>query len=141
MKTELDEFSKKALVKYRIDRAYDTLKEAEVMRRESFFNASVNRMYYACYYAVVALLLQHNIPSQTHSGVRAMLGLHFVSKGLLSVQEGKVFSTLFEKRHSGDYDDFVYCDADMVDELLPQAESFVDSVANLLKSPKESATD
>jgi uncharacterized protein (UPF0332 family) len=136
MKTELDESSKKALVKYRLDRAYETIKEAEVMRRESFFNASVNRLYYACYYAAVALLLQNDIPSQSHSGVRAMLGLHFVSKGLLSVQEGKVFSTLFEKRHSGDYDDFVYCDAEMVDELLPKAKSFIDSVANLLANSK-----
>jgi uncharacterized protein (UPF0332 family) len=136
MKIELDESSKKALVKYRLDRAYETIKEAEVMRRESFFNASVNRLYYACYYAAVALLLQNDIPSQSHSGVRAMLGLHFVSKGLLSVQEGKVFSTLFEKRHSGDYDDFVYCDAEMVDELLPKAKSFIDSVANLLANSK-----
>lgn len=136
MKTELDESSKKALVKYRLDRAYETIKEAELMRRESFFNASVNRLYYACYYAAVALLLQNDIPSQSHSGVRAMLGLHFVSKGLLSVQEGKVFSTLFEKRHSGDYDDFVYCDAEMVDELLPKAKSFIDSVANLLANSK-----
>ena len=49
----LDEESKKALISYRVQRAYETLKEAEVMIRESFYNAAVNRMYYACYYATV----------------------------------------------------------------------------------------
>ena len=62
-----------------------------------------------------------------------MLGLHFVSKGLLPNEQGKVFSRLFEIRHSGDYDDFVYCDKEMVDEFTPKAESFIDAIKALLK--------
>ena len=57
MKEILDEESKNALINYRIQRAYETLKEAQVMMRESFYNAAVNRLYYACYYAAVSLLL------------------------------------------------------------------------------------
>lgn len=38
MKEILDKESKKALVAYRIQRAYETLREAEVMIRESFYN-------------------------------------------------------------------------------------------------------
>lgn len=34
-----------------------------------------------------------------------MLGLHFVSTGKLPIKIGKIFGTLFEKKHSGDYDD------------------------------------
>lgn len=132
MKTVLDEESKRALIAYRIERAYDTLREAEVMRREAFYNAAVNRMYYACYYAVIALLLKHDIATQTHNGVKSMLGLHFVSTGKLPVKIGKTFGTLFEKRHSGDYDDFAYCDAELIDELLPQARLFVDTIASML---------
>lgn len=72
---------KNALIAYRIQRAYDTLKEAKVMIRESFYNAAINRLYYACYYGSVALLLKYNIQTQTHNGVKTMLGLHFVSTG------------------------------------------------------------
>ncbi len=132
MKTLMDEESKKALITYRIERAYATLREAEVMRRESFCNAAVNRMYYACYYAAVALLLKHDLTTQTHNGVKTLLGLHFVSTGKLPIKIGKTFSTLFEKRHSGDYDDFAYCDEELVDELLPQARLFVDTLAGML---------
>ncbi len=115
MKEKMDEASKKALIAYRIKRAYETLKEADVMKREGFYNAAINRMYYACYY--------NDIQTQTHSGVKTMLGLHFVSTGKLSVKSGKTFSTLFEKRHSGDYDDFVYSDKEMVNDLYPRAKS------------------
>lgn len=61
-----------------------------------------------------------------------MLGLHFVSKGLLSNEYGKTFSRLFEIRHSGDYDDFVYCDKDMIDEYTPKAIGFINAVRSLL---------
>lgn len=136
MKEVLDEESKKALIAYRIQRANDTLKEAEVMIREAFYNAAINRLYYACYYATVALLLKHNIQTQTHNGVKTMLGLHFVSTGKLPLKIGKTFITLFEKRQSGDYDDFVYCDKEMADELYPQAGLFISTVRELLKENK-----
>lgn len=132
MKEVLDEESKKALIAYRIQRAYETLKEAKVMIRESFYNAAVNRLYYACYYASVALLLKYDIKTQTHNGVKTMLGLHFVSTGKISIKAGKTFTTLFEKRHSGDYDDFVYCDKEMVEELYPQAEVFISTIESLI---------
>ena len=61
MKERMDEESKTALISYRIQRAFETLKEAEVMRREGFYNAAVNRLYYACYYVTIALLLKCDI--------------------------------------------------------------------------------
>ena len=74
----------------------------------------------------------NEISAQTHSGVRSMLGLHFVSKGIMSKEDGKTFNDLFEKRHSGDYDDFVICDQEMVDNLLPKAKHFIDTISQLL---------
>jgi uncharacterized protein (UPF0332 family) len=61
-----------------------------------------------------------------------MLGLHFVSKGILANEHGKTFSRLFEIRHSGDYDDFVYCDKEMIDLYTPKAKAFVDAVKEMI---------
>ncbi len=77
--------------------------------------------------------MKHNIGTQTHNGVKTMLGLHFIATGILPMSIGKTFNTLFEKRHSGDYDDFVYCDAEMVDGLYPQAATFIDEIRTLLE--------
>jgi uncharacterized protein (UPF0332 family) len=103
------------------------------MTEKEFYNAAVNRLYYACYYATEALLLKHKIEAKSHAGVKAMLGLHFVSKGLVPIAIGKILSTLYEKRQSGDYDDFIYCDKEMTDDLTTQAKSFIDYIGNLVK--------
>ena len=132
MKESFDKESKNALINYRIERAYETLKEAQYNADGDFYVAAINRMYYACYYAVIALLLKHEIAAQTHSGVRSMFGLHFVSKGIVSKEDGKTFNDLFEKRHSGDYDDFVICDKEMVEHLLPKAKHFIDTISELI---------
>ena len=107
------------------------------MAKEKHFNAAVNRLYYACFYATQALLVANGIASATHAGVKKMLGLHFVSKGLLANEYGKTFSRLFEIRHSGDYDDFVYCDKEMTDEYMPKAEAFIEAIKMLLSKQTE----
>jgi uncharacterized protein (UPF0332 family) len=132
MKETLDEESRKALVQYRLERADETIKEAELLAGESHYNAAFNRLYYACFYAASALLVANGISASSHSGVKTMLGLNFVSKGLLSSEQGKTFSRLFEIRHSGDYDDFVYCDKEMVDDYTPKAIQFIESIKSLL---------
>lgn len=133
MKEVLDEQSRLSLIKYRIERANETIEESKLLARGGYYNAAVNRLYYACFYASLALLAANNMPTSTHAGVKTMLGLHFVSKGVLANEHGKTFSRLFEIRHSGDYDDFVYCDQEMVDEYTPKAISFIAAVTELLK--------
>jgi uncharacterized protein (UPF0332 family) len=108
------------------------MKEANLLAKEGFYNGAVNRLYYACFYASIALLVANGLATSTHSGVKTMLGLHFISKGLLDIEHGKTFSRLFEIRHSGDYDDFVYCDKEMIDEFTPKAMAFIDEIKNLL---------
>ena len=136
MKETLDEQSRADLMRYRMERADETLQEAGLLAKEGYYNAAFNRLYYACFYATLALLVKHGITTSTHAGVKTMLGLHFVSKGLLDMEQGKTFSRLFEIRHSGDYDDFVYCDKEMTDEYTPLAESFIQRIKELLEDNK-----
>ena len=132
MKEALDEQSREALVQYRLERADETILEAKLLANEAHYNAAVNRLYYACFYATTALLVENGFATSSHAGVKTMLGLNFVSKGLLSTEHGKTFSRLFEIRHSGDYDDFVYCDKEMVDEYTPKAEKYIEAIKTLL---------
>ncbi len=132
MSETLDEQSRKALVKYRLDRAYETMAEAELLAKEGYYNAVANRLYYVCFYATQALFVCQGIAAVSHARVKTMLGLHFVSKGLLANDHGKTLSRLFEIRHSGDCDDFVYCDQEMIEEYTPKAKAFVEAVKQLI---------
>jgi uncharacterized protein (UPF0332 family) len=133
MKETLDEQSRQSLVRYRIERADETIIEAKLLATEGHYNAAINRLYYACFYAALALLVANGITTSSHAGVKTMLGLQFVAKDLLDKEHGKTFSRLFEIRHSGDYDDFVYCDKEMTDEYTPKAEAFISQIKKLLK--------
>lgn len=70
MKEKLDSESRAAIVNYRLERAYETLKEADYNTAGGYYNAAVNRLYYACYYAASALLLNCEIEANTHNGVK-----------------------------------------------------------------------
>ena len=133
MKETLDEQSRLGLMRYRMERADETMEEVGILAERGHFNAAVNRLYYACFYATQALLLKHHIAATTHAGVKSMLGLHFVSKGIISIDHGKTFNTLFEKRHSSDYEAFAYCDKALVDDLTPLAEAFIQRIKELLE--------
>lgn len=141
MNETLDEQSRSSLVLYRLERAEETVAEARLLASEGYYNATMNRLYYACFYAALALLVANGISTASHAGVKTMLGLHFVSKGLLDIQYGKTFSRLFEIRHTGDYDDFVYCDKELVEEFTPKAEAFISRIKELLEDKWSGVSD
>ena len=113
------------IVEYRMENAHSTLAEVESHREHGFYNTAVNRMYYACYYAATALLISEGIMVKSHDGVRQSLGMNMVLKGKISPDLGRFYSRLFSKRSTGDYEDFINHTLETVDELLPQAQLFV----------------
>jgi len=132
MKQKLDKNSIQALIKYRIERANETLLEAKTLVNNNFYNAAVNRLYYACYYSLTALLVKYNITAQTHAGVKQMFGLHFIVNGKLSPKLGRFYNQLFNDRITGDYDDFVVYNKEMLNEIYPRAKEFVQEISNML---------
>lgn len=133
MNTEFTSGNYDDLVKYRQSRAHETLAEIPYLREQGYYNTAANRLYYACYYAAVALLIKNKIAAGSHAGVKAMLGLHFVSKGLISKESGRAFSNLFDSRQHSDYDEFVYSTEEEIDELYPKAKRFIEEVDSLLE--------
>lgn len=120
------------LIKYRAERSVETLKEAKAMIDNGFWNASVNRIYYSCYYVVSALLLLKSVETGTHKGIRQMFGLHFVQKGIVSKEDGRFFSDLYDRRQTGDYDDFITYDESTVIQLYNQADEFIKRILKLI---------
>lgn len=91
-------------VNYRFHRAEESYEEALILAKEERWNAVINRLYYACFYAVIALLIKNNISTQTHDGARTQFGLIFVKTGIIDKESGKLFSKLFDYRQKGDYE-------------------------------------
>lgn len=129
----INEETRQAIIAYRLDNAHRTLDEIPIHIEHSLWNTAMNRLYYACFYAVTALLISRGIEAQTHAGVRQMLGLHFVRTGKLPIKMSKFYTDLFENRQTGDYEDFIYIDQDIIEELYPDAIAFVEAIEILIK--------
>lgn len=95
-----------ALVRYRIQKAEETLGDAEYLLADGRLVSAVNRLYYSMFYAVQALLQTKELSSSKHSGVRAMFNQHFVNTGAVSKEAGRLYGELFKSRQRGDYVDF-----------------------------------
>ncbi len=129
--------SNKELVSYRLQRARETLADARILADASRWNPCVNRLYYACFYAVSALLVQEGISSSKHTGLRSLFNRHFVKTNKVSKEKARIFNDLFERRQEGDYVDFVSFEESQVLPWLPEAEAFVKKIAVLIEKGKE----
>lgn len=134
MRAVLSDEDRKSLVKYRVERAKATLKEVDYLMAGQFYNAAISRLYYACYYMAVALLVANNLEVQSHAGVKSMLSLHFVKTNLLDSQIAKTFFNLFDLRHNNDYEDYSFCDRQTLERIRPNADEFIQSLEDLLKA-------
>jgi uncharacterized protein (UPF0332 family) len=92
----------------------------------------VNRLYYSCFYAVIALLADQEIEVQSHSGARQMFGLHFIKTGKIDPETGRFLARLFDLRQTGDYDDFIDFDREKVMELLEPANNLISTIEHVL---------
>ena len=125
------------LVKYRLQRARETLADARILADASRWNPCVNRLYYACFYAVSALLIQEGLSSTKHTGLRSLFNRHFVKTNKVPKDKARIFNDLFERRQEGDYVDFVNFEESQVLPWLPEAEAFVQNLADLIEKCKE----
>jgi uncharacterized protein (UPF0332 family) len=120
--------TKEDYINYRIDRAYQALEDAKLLAENDRWNTAVNRLYYASFYAVIALLIKNGIETQTHDGVRAQFGLQFVKTGIIDKKFGKLFSKLFDYRLKGDYGDLFDFDKDIVEPLFEDVEVLINKI-------------
>ena len=126
----------KDYINYRLQRAIDTLNDAKLLAENERWNSSINRLYYACFYGVSALLYLHSIEAKTHKRVRIKFMSEFIKTGLFDKDFGKLFSDLFDWRQEGDYSDFVSFDKDLTMPLIIKSEELITLIRAFLKSDK-----
>lgn len=128
----MTEYNPEDYSNYRIQKAKETIEEVENHILNEFWNTAINRMYYACFYAVSALLVKHGIETSSHKGIRQLFGKMFVKTGKFNIELAKHYSDLFEKRHKGDYNDFFEFDKETVIGLLPISKEFIKKIEELI---------
>lgn len=132
----LTQKEREALVTLKVKKAHDTFDEVAVLIDNSLWGTTANRLYYACFYISSAFLLQHGFAAKTHNGLLGLLGLHFVSKGIISQEYNKLYRKLFELRQAGDYDDWVEITKEDIIPLVGPARQYINTLEKLINEKK-----
>lgn len=122
-------FDRRALVEYRLNRAWETWHDAQLLAEHGGRPYSiVNRSYYAMFYALLALLAAHRLAASRHSGAIALFDREFVRKGLFPKALSRALHQAFDLRQEGDYEDFWEPTREKALEILQNARLFIEAI-------------
>ena len=130
----LSEEEKRSIVVYRLAKARETLDEISILIENELWRFAANRLYYACYYAASALLVNSNHETKTHSGVKNLLSMFYVKEGKIDKELSRVYGNLFNMRQKGDYEDWSIIEEKDVIPFLEPAEKFIETIENLINT-------
>jgi len=125
---------KRLLAQYRINQAYEALQEAELLFNNMMNPRSViNRLYYAMFYSVLALLVYEQYGSSKHKGVISYFNKRFIKEGIFPEKTAKVINKAFEMRIRGDYEEYSELTREEVQPFIEGAKDFVHTIEEHLK--------
>jgi len=128
-------------VKHKLARSQETLGEAKHLFEGGFVRGVVNRIYYACFYAVSALLLCEGRSRSKHSGVMSLFDELWIKPGRLPAEVGAFYHLIFDRRQKGDYEDVSTFGRADVESWLKQGGEFINQISAALRETIGSDVD
>ena len=121
-----------ALISYRLERASESLRAARIMLENGMLTFSMNRVYYAMFYSVQALLVSRKVSFSKHGQVKAYFNREMIKTGIFPKEMGRLYNKAFEYRQKFDYIDFSSPDREIVAEYLEKAIDFMSNIQEYL---------
>jgi uncharacterized protein (UPF0332 family) len=135
----LTDEEKRTLVKYRLERANESIRAARLVRENKLFIPAMNRIYYSMFYSVQALLVLDEKAFSKHGQVKAYFNKVFIKSGIFPKEFGKLFNAVFEYRQKFDYVDLLTPEEELISDYIVEAQKFINQISSFLDD-KLSAT-
>ncbi len=112
-----------------LERAERIMKEeVPVQMQAHLWNLLANRLYYAVFHAVSALLIRNQIEVASHKGLHMMFHEKFVRTGQFSETDREVLTRLETLRHQGDYNCFLETTEEQITPYIVKAQDFINKI-------------
>ncbi|MDZ7723592.1 MAG: HEPN domain-containing protein [candidate division KSB1 bacterium] len=118
----------KTLINYRLERANESIKAAELMLENSMYIPAMNRIYYSMFYAVQALLILKKSSFSKHGQVKGFFNKEFIKTGVFPKEFGRLFNTVFEYRQKFDYVDLIIPSEELISDYAAKAKYFIETL-------------
>lgn len=117
---------------YRMNNAEETLDTAKLCIEHKRYKDSINRCYYAAFYAVKAVLALEEVDFKRHKDAVAYFNQSYVAANVFDREIGKLLGRLKRKRETSDYDDFYIASSEETAEEYEAAKRIVKSIQQFL---------
>ena len=126
----LKEADRRVMVTLELEKSAKTLAQMELQLENEVWELVANRLYYALFHAVSALLINDRHEVGTHRGAVGAFSLYYVKTGIFTPAEGRMYSQLQHLREDGEYN----CAIDVVKE---DVEEFIAPTRQLIEKIKK----
>ncbi len=131
---------RKTLVSLEMKKAYDTYEEIGILVAANRWSGAANRLYYAVFHAISALLINDGHLVNSHKGSHATFSLNYIKTGKLSKEYGRLYHQLQTMREESDYNCAYDVEPDELAKRIEPAKQLIDEISVLVKyHPKEVA--
>ena len=121
----------------RMRNAVDTLDTAKLCMEHQRYKDTINRCYYAAFYAIKAVLALEEIDFRRHKDAVAYFNQNYVATNIFQREIGKQLGRMKRKREASDYDDFYVASYTEALEQYEAAEMIVKNIKGFLKKKIE----
>jgi len=129
-----DAEARREIIKLWLAKAADALDSAKLELDQGHATFAVNRLYYTCFYAVTALLLQDGKQFARHSAVRSEFTRSYIKSGRIDVQWSKFYQRLFDARQEADYVPTAVFEESEIAEQIKKAEQFMGLIKDIIRA-------
>lgn len=91
-----------------------------------------NRLYYAVFHAVSALLIKNGHKVGTHKGGVLLFGQHYIKTGIFSINEGRLYSQLQTMREKADYVCTFQTSQEEIVPMLEPARKMIEKIGGIV---------
>ena len=122
----------KTLVALEMKKARETYEDIGILIAANRLNGAANRMYYAVFHAVCALLINDGHQVNTHKGSHALFSQHYIKTGILPREYGQLYNQLQTMREESDYNCAYDVEIDELQQRIDPARRLIDDIDKLV---------
>lgn len=126
--------NRKSIVEYELQKAWLNYDQALLAQANSYWDLVANRLYYSIFHAVSALLICNQMPVKSHKGAVMMFNKHYVRTGLVSIDDGYIFSFLQSKREEADYNCFTEITKEEIEPLVEKSKKLINLIISFISA-------
>lgn len=125
---------RQTIVALELKKARETFEEISILTAANRWSGAANRLYYAVFHAVNALLIHNGYHVNTHNGSHALFNLHYIKSGILPLEYGRLYNQLQTMREESDYNCIFEVEPEVLQERIEPARQLIEKISEIVNA-------